>query len=143
MPTWEEICDDPALKDLPYKMEMDRQGRIVLTPVKNIHGWLQAKIASRLQLSLPAGEVITECAIETAEGTKVADVAWLTPEHFAVAKEAAACAQLSFNDLAGQSVRQGHQLFIERRLSGSLSSHYGYIVKVILISNCQDYCCLF
>lgn len=91
MRTWEEICDHSTLQDLPYKMEMDRHGKIILTPAKNIHGWLQANIASQLQIVLPTGEVITECAIETLEGIKVADVAWLTADHFAIAKEAAAC----------------------------------------------------
>ena len=30
--TWEQICDDPHLRDLPYKIEQDRFGRIVMSP---------------------------------------------------------------------------------------------------------------
>ena len=29
--SWEEICADPHLRDLPYKIEQDRSGRIVMS----------------------------------------------------------------------------------------------------------------
>jgi Uma2 family endonuclease len=74
--TWEEVCNDPNLQDLPYKIELNRYGQIVMSPASNWHGALQVRISSRL-LSL-GGEVITECSIETSDSTKVADVAWLS-----------------------------------------------------------------
>lgn len=124
MTTWEEICDDPALQDLPYKMETDRHGRIILIPAKNIHGWLQAKIASQLQMLLPHGEVITECAIDTAEGTKVADVAWLTAEHFAVAKGAATCSQAPAICV---EIKSAKNTWEELRNKGKLYFHKGAV----------------
>jgi hypothetical protein len=39
--TWEQICDDPHLRHLPYKIEQNRHGRIVMSPAKADHGRLQ------------------------------------------------------------------------------------------------------
>ena len=72
---WEEVCNDPNLQDLPYKIELNRFGQIVMSPASNWHGALQARISARLP-DLP-GEVITGCSVETADSTKVAVVAWL------------------------------------------------------------------
>lgn len=77
---WSEVLADPTLRDLPYKIELNEYGKIVMTPASNRHGNVQAHIARRLWESLPAGEVITECSVETDKGVKVADVAWCSPE---------------------------------------------------------------
>ena len=73
---WQEVCDDPALQDLPYKVELNRFGQIVMSPASNEHGRWQTRIAAALLTLADGGEVITECSIDTADGTKVADVAW-------------------------------------------------------------------
>ena len=73
---WQEVCDNPALQDLPFKIELNRFGQIVMSPASNWHGALQVKISSKL-LAL-GGEVITECSVQTSDSTKVADVAWLS-----------------------------------------------------------------
>ena len=73
--TWEQICDDPHLRDLPYKIEQDRYGRIVMSPVKSDHNEYQGKLAALLSQLLPGWSILVECAIDTTEGTKVADVA--------------------------------------------------------------------
>ena len=75
MPTWEEICDDPNLRDLPYKIEQDRYGRIVMSPLKPDHGLFQVAIARKLGDQLPGWAVYVECAIATPEGVRVPDVA--------------------------------------------------------------------
>lgn len=31
---WQEICADPNLQDLPYKIELNKSGYIVMTPAK-------------------------------------------------------------------------------------------------------------
>ena len=73
--TWEQICDDPNLSDLPFKIEQDRYGRIVMSPPPvPRHGSHQSEIAHRLRLLLPGWIVITECAVETGDGVKVPDV---------------------------------------------------------------------
>ncbi|MEM1296249.1 MAG: Uma2 family endonuclease [Verrucomicrobiota bacterium] len=79
---WQEVCDDPSLQDLPYKVELNRHGQIVMSPASNEHGRLQTRMAARLLQIMDGGEVITECSINTEDGTKVADVSWGSTEFF-------------------------------------------------------------
>ncbi len=80
MPTWAEICEDKSLRDLPFKIEQDRWGRIIMSPVKPDHSEFQAKIAHALMSLLPGWKVMVECAIDTTEGVRAADVAAMTAE---------------------------------------------------------------
>jgi Uma2 family endonuclease len=73
---WQDICDNPLFKDLPYKIETDRWGHIVMSPASNRHSRYQALIARLLERCMKDGEAFPECSIQTADGTKVADVAW-------------------------------------------------------------------
>ena len=75
---WSEICEDQTLQNLPYKIELNEWGNIVMSPASNRHGSLQTQIAFQLMTMLPNGTVLTECSIDTAKGTKVADVAWIS-----------------------------------------------------------------
>ena len=85
--TWREVCEDKSLADLPYKIELNRFGQIVMSPTRNKHGYFQAKIAVLLQQLVPEGRVLVECAVDTPEGTKVADVAWATVERFRIIED--------------------------------------------------------
>ncbi len=77
--TWAEICEDPVLRDLPYKIESNRWGRIVISPPPDFwHGNYQTEIATLLKQLVPAGHVVSECPIETSDGVKGVDVAWLS-----------------------------------------------------------------
>jgi Uma2 family endonuclease len=80
MRTWEEICEDRTLQDLPYKIETNRFNQIVTSPTSNCHGGFQSEIARKLADALPGGRVITECAVETSDGVKVPDVAWVSTD---------------------------------------------------------------
>ena len=76
--TWEEVCADPSLQDLPYKIELNKWGNIEMSPAKIYHGEFQSQIAHLLQTQRPDGISITECPVETAENTKVPDVTWIS-----------------------------------------------------------------
>lgn len=79
--TWEEILRDPLLRDLPYKIETNEHGQIVMSPPPGLpHGFRQPKIARLLEEHLPGGHVATECPVITSKGTKGVDVAWLSAE---------------------------------------------------------------
>ncbi len=80
--TWIEACQDRSLQNLPYKVELNRQGKIVMSPVPYKHGFYQAVIASTLWRLLPDGRAAIASAIDTPEGTFVADVTWATLEWF-------------------------------------------------------------
>jgi Uma2 family endonuclease len=73
---WAELCADPLLQDLPYKVQTDRWGNILMSPATNEHGLYQAKIVALLSRLTTSGTLIVECAVQTRAGVKVADVAW-------------------------------------------------------------------
>jgi len=76
---WSEVLADPTLRGLPYKIELNEYGKILMTPVSNRGGNVQVEIALRLSRIDLGGEVIAGCSIDTAKGVKVADVAWCSP----------------------------------------------------------------
>ncbi len=78
--TWDEICNHPALRDLPFRIESNRWGQIVMYPPHNDHGWAQVSIYDLLRELMPSGRARQETNIVTKDGTKVADNAWLSDE---------------------------------------------------------------
>ena len=75
---WSEVIDNPILRDLPFKIELNKFGKLLMSPASNHHASIQGRLAAILFNKLPEGEVLTECSIETSDGVKVADVAWLS-----------------------------------------------------------------
>ena len=80
---WADVLADKSLRDLPYKIELDRWGNIMMSPASNRHGRFQVVIATLLE-KIGGGQSLLECSIDTPEGTKVADVAWCSDAFFAV-----------------------------------------------------------
>jgi Uma2 family endonuclease len=76
--SWKEVCEDPHLQDLPYKIETNDRGQIVMSPTYAWHGKFAFRVAKRLEEELPDGESSVEMAIQTEKGTKVADAVWCT-----------------------------------------------------------------
>ena len=77
---WAEVCEHPSLKDLPFKIELNEHGNIIMSPVKFDHSLYQGRIIKLFARLIDTGEAIPECAIHTRKGTKVADVAWVSDE---------------------------------------------------------------
>ena len=73
--TWDDVLHHPSLQDLPFKIELNERGQIVMSPASNKHSRLQMKVGLLLEQHLE-GEAFVECSIDTPKGTKVADVAW-------------------------------------------------------------------
>jgi Uma2 family endonuclease len=82
MPTWAEICADPVLKDLPYKIETNRFGKIMMSPASFWRGGFEIEIGHLLKQLMAGGRTVAECAIETTDGVRVADVAWISRERY-------------------------------------------------------------
>ena len=81
---WEKIHADPQLAKLPYRIETDAFGQIIMSPPPApAHGSKQGRIYWHLRDLLKSGEVITECPISTEGGVKVADVAWCSEKLWA------------------------------------------------------------
>ena len=73
---WSEVINNPLLQNLPFKIELNKFGQLLMSPASNLHGRVQVRLAATLLNNMPKGEVITECSIETSDGVKVADVVW-------------------------------------------------------------------
>ena len=85
---WQEVCEHPSLQNLPFKIELNEKGQILMSPVKVYHSAFQGKISRLLPEN---GVVLPECAIKTIQGTKVADIAWATEERFILIEHEAEC----------------------------------------------------
>ena len=73
---WDELCRDPSLQDLPYKIELNAWGKVEMSPPSVQHGQLQAAVAAALAQQLRDGLAMTECPLLTDIGVRVPDVAW-------------------------------------------------------------------
>ncbi len=76
---WEELCDDQSLEGIPYRVELAREGQLVMSPHRSYHSIYQSRIIRWLNRLLPEGEAMPECPVETEIGIVVADVAWASP----------------------------------------------------------------
>ena len=88
---WQEVCENPSLQNLPFKIELNERGQIVMSPTKVWHSAYQGEIALLLNALMKGGKILTECAIETSKGTKVADVAWASAGRFKRIRHEVAC----------------------------------------------------
>lgn len=89
--TWLDLCKDKNLQDLPYKIELDRAGKIIMSPTRNRHGFYASKIVRLLAKLMVKGESLVELAVDTEDSTKVADVAWASPKIFKIICDEASC----------------------------------------------------
>ena len=81
--TWDEVISDPVLQNLPFKIELNRFGQMLMSPANNKRGRIQFRTGREIDRRKNNGEVITECAIQTSDGVKVADVAWASDSFLA------------------------------------------------------------
>ena len=77
---WQQVCLDRNLHDLPYKIELNEQGQLIMNAIRLKYSFFQGKIIIYLKQFLKDGEVFPECAIATPQGTKVPDVVWCSDE---------------------------------------------------------------
>ena len=80
--TWQEVIDNPYLQNLPFKIELSKWGKVEMSPASNLHGRRQVEISSELSKKR-SGVVIAECSIQTDDGVRVADVAWISKALYA------------------------------------------------------------
>ena len=77
---WNDIISNPIFKQLPYKIELNGFGQILMSPASNWHGITQFvvgdKLSKKLNKTKKHGTIIVECSMLTRDGIRVADVAW-------------------------------------------------------------------
>jgi len=79
---WSEVMEMKCLEDIPFKIELNEWGNIVMSPATNRHGFFQGAIVNLLNERKADGAVFPECSIETSKGVKVADVIWGSTRFF-------------------------------------------------------------
>lgn len=62
---WADVLKDKSLHNLPYKIELDKRGRLILTPSSNRRGMLKAEIGVLLRQLGRGGRTINECSDES------------------------------------------------------------------------------
>ncbi|AFL72499.1 hypothetical protein [Thiocystis violascens] len=63
---WASTINNPFLKNLPFKIELDKWGKILMSPASNNHGSLQFETGVKIRDAKKGkGKVITECSIQT------------------------------------------------------------------------------
>lgn len=74
---WEEVCNNPYLANLPYKVEINRFGKIELSPHNRWQSAAQAQILRLLDRFMTGGQAMPECAVKAPNGsTPVPDMVW-------------------------------------------------------------------
>ena len=71
---WQEVVSDPQLRELPYTVETNHRGQIVLTPHRADHSYLQGDVIERFYEHADEERPFPEFPITTDEGVKVPDV---------------------------------------------------------------------
>lgn len=80
---WSRTLRDPSLRDLPYKIETNEYGQLVMSPQKPLHGYLQSRLCDELREHVTKpGRRPVEFAIQTSKGVKVPDVVWISEERW-------------------------------------------------------------
>lgn len=77
---WAKVCNDPTLRDLPYKIELNAFGTIEISLASTRRARLQGEIACQLGQQLKDGGVFAEVPVYTTVGVRVPDVAWASNE---------------------------------------------------------------
>ena len=74
--TWQEVLEHKSLQDLPFKIELNKNGLVIMSPLTNLHGFITVEIGVRLRRILPNGCCVIGASIQTTKGVRVADVIW-------------------------------------------------------------------
>lgn len=119
---WKDVVTNPNLRDLPFKIETNEWGQIVMTPAKLMHGKYQSLIDGLLQdLMEHPGETVIECAIQTRKGTKVADIAWFSENRWEQVQDEydspiapEICVEVISPSNSSDEIQEKKQLYIER-----------------------------
>jgi Uma2 family endonuclease len=117
---WTDVLADCGLADLPYRIETNVHGQIIMTPPPSgSHSTRQGKITVLLDRLL-GGNSLPECPISTIDGVKAADVGWYSESRFTevrgqVAFEQAPeiCVEVLSPSNTNAEMQQKRELYIE------------------------------
>ena len=143
---------NPFFRDVPYKVELNKFGQILMSPASNRHGILQNKVARQIENEKQSGVIVIECSILTSEGVRVADVAWVSDEFYAefgeitpFPKAPEICVEIKSPANTKAEMDEKIRLYLEKGASEvwivdekgkvNFNTHTGIIKKSKLVSN--------
>ena len=85
--TWQDVLNDPSLQDLPYKIELDSDGYILMSPATRLHALYQSLLNDLLRDHAEDGHRSVEGPVQTRRGVRVPDVAWMSAERYVTQTE--------------------------------------------------------
>jgi len=80
---WQELMNNPFFQDVPYKVELNKFGQILMSPASNRHGILKFKVAKEIERKKKVGTIDFNSSVSTNKGVSVAGIAWLSDDFFA------------------------------------------------------------
>ena len=149
---WQQVCEHKDLQNLPFKIELNHRGQIIMSPAKVYHSAYQGEIEYLLRSLNKNGRTLPECAIWTKAGTKVTDVAWVSNQRFTIIKNEIECSiapeiciEVLSNSNTDEEMQEKRQLYFEQQAQevwickqdGTIKSYNSkcQINKSILIPN--------
>ncbi len=88
---WQEVCERSDLQNLPFKIELNERGQIIMSPAKAYHSIYQGEISYLLRSLTKEGRALAECAIATRKGTMVAYAAWVSQKRLEIIRHETEC----------------------------------------------------
>ncbi len=76
--TWDQVCSNRYLRALPFRVETNRWGQVVLSPRHNNDSFARASVFNLLHKRMERGRCLQETVIDTEDGNKVADATWMS-----------------------------------------------------------------
>ena len=62
---WAQVINNPFLKDLPFKIELNKWGKILMSPASNSHGHIQFEIGAKIKEGKKGDGHPVECCSPT------------------------------------------------------------------------------
>ncbi len=117
---WEELLVDPMVAELPFRIETNAHGQILMDPPPSgEHSYRQATILLTLS-KLLAGQPLVECPVSTIDGVRAADVGWFSTERYDEVRHQQAferapeiCVEVISSSNTASQMKQKKQLYFE------------------------------
>lgn len=78
--TWDEVVANPQLQELPYKLELNGDGELIMNAVQVAHSFMVYEIQQHLQLLSRDGYTPPEFPVQTRDGVRSPDLVWISEE---------------------------------------------------------------
>lgn len=142
---WSEVLNNPQLQNLPFKIELNKFGKLLMSPASNHQGRIQGRLSALLWNNMPEGEVITKCSVNTSDGVKVADVVWASAAFIAEQSYATPynkapelCVEIVSPSSSKQEMMQKTELYLAKGAQEVWVVYGGASVEIFTYSGKQD-----